>query len=101
MPGSQRTLKPFMRLYRASMSCSVELRACPRCSAPVMFGGGMTIEKQGFFDERSGVAAFSSIQNFAHLSSTVAGSYVFSSVLSLISVFQTVFFGCKNNYPGL
>jgi hypothetical protein len=52
----------------------------------------MTIEKQGFFEERSGVAAFPSIQNLAHLSSTVVGSYVFSSVLSLMSAFQAIYF---------
>ena len=28
---------------RIRMSCSVLLSACPRCSAPVTFGGGMTI----------------------------------------------------------
>src|SRR3954454_3549639 len=34
-----------MRRQRISTSCSVLLRACPMCRAPVTLGGGMTMLK--------------------------------------------------------
>jgi hypothetical protein len=33
-----------MRFQRVKMSCTVLPSACPMCSEPVTFGGGMTIE---------------------------------------------------------
>ena len=44
VPGIHSVLKPCIRFMRIRMSCSVLFRACPRCSAPVTFGGGMTME---------------------------------------------------------
>ena len=43
VPGSQRALRPFIRAYRRSTSCSVMFSACPMWREPVTFGGGMTI----------------------------------------------------------
>ena len=44
MPGIQRTSKPCIRRQRIRMSWSVSLIAWPRCSAPVTFGGGITMQ---------------------------------------------------------
>ena len=44
-PGCHSTSRPRMRSKRTSMSCSVLLSACPICSEPVTFGGGMTMAK--------------------------------------------------------
>ena len=46
-PGSHRTSKPDIRFQRTITSWSVFVNACPMCSDPVTFGGGMTIEKGG------------------------------------------------------
>ena len=43
VPGCQSTSRPRMRSKRHRMSCSVLLSACPMCSEPVTFGGGMTM----------------------------------------------------------
>jgi hypothetical protein len=42
-PGNQSARRPFMRAQRTMTSCSVTNMACPMCSAPVTFGGGMLI----------------------------------------------------------
>ena len=46
---------PRMRSKRTSTSCSVLLSACPICSEPVTFGGGMTMAK-GLAPRRRGRA---------------------------------------------
>ena len=43
VPMIQRVLKPRMRARRMQASWMVSFRACPMCSTPVMFGGGMTM----------------------------------------------------------
>ena len=43
VPGIQSVLQPCMRCKRMRMSWSVLLSAWPMCSAPVTFGGGMTM----------------------------------------------------------
>ena len=48
VPGIQRALNPCIRFHRVSTSWRVLLSACPMCSAPVTFGGGMTIVYGGF-----------------------------------------------------
>ena len=53
VPGSQRVLWPCIRCQRTSRSWMVTVRACPMCSEPVMFGGGMTMEKAGASDASS------------------------------------------------
>src|SRR6266480_4720625 len=57
----------------------VLLSTCPSVSMPVIFGGGITIEKAGF-DER-GLAWKSqfSIQRRYHFGSTLFGSYLLES----------------------
>ena len=44
VPGIHSVLKPCIRFRRIRMSCSVLFSAWPRCSAPVTFGGGMTMQ---------------------------------------------------------
>ena len=44
----QGVVRPCIRRHRMSTSWSVLLSACPMCSAPVTFGGGMTMVN-GFF----------------------------------------------------
>ena len=43
MPGTHKASRPCMRRQRMRMSCSVLFKAWPMCSAPVTFGGGITI----------------------------------------------------------
>ncbi len=47
VPGIQRVSYPCIRRHRMRISCSVLFSACPRWSAPVTFGGGMTIAYGG------------------------------------------------------
>jgi hypothetical protein len=42
-PGSHSVGRPRIRAFLAMMSCSVTNIACPMCSAPVTFGGGIAI----------------------------------------------------------
>ena len=42
VPSTQRVGCPCMRARRMQASWMVSFRACPMCSMPVMFGGGMT-----------------------------------------------------------
>ena len=44
VPGIQSTSYPCIRRQRIKMSWSVLFSAWPRCSAPVTFGGGMTMQ---------------------------------------------------------
>jgi len=44
-PGSHRASYPFILLNLTKTSCSVRFRACPICSCPVTFGGGITMVK--------------------------------------------------------
>ena len=53
VPGCHSTSLPRMRSKRASMSCSVLLRAWPICRRPVTLGGGMTMQN----GSASGLAA--------------------------------------------
>ena len=53
VPGCHSTSRPRMRSKRQRMSCSVLLSACPMCSEPVTFGGGITMVK-GAASLRSG-----------------------------------------------
>mmetsp|Transcript_8051 Transcript_8051/g.30171 ORF Transcript_8051/g.30171 Transcript_8051/m.30171 type:complete len:227 (+) Transcript_8051:2536-3216(+) len=43
-PGSHRVGRPRMRATRAMTSCRVTNMACPMCSAPVTFGGGIAMQ---------------------------------------------------------
>ena len=45
VPRTQSVLRPCIRRMRASASCIAPLSACPMCSAPVTFGGGIATEK--------------------------------------------------------
>ena len=53
VPGSQRQLKPLIRFHRMSTSWMDAVRACPRCSEPVMFGGGRTMQKGSLGEDPS------------------------------------------------
>src|SRR5947208_7784398 len=64
-----------MRFQRTMMSCSVLTRACPMCSRPVTFGGGMTMENFGRSRSRSGVKNSPFSQNWYQLCSMFFGSY--------------------------
>src|SRR6266487_5963681 len=68
-----------MRARRARISWIVLFNTWPSVKTPVIFGGGITIEKAGF-DER-GLASKSrfSIQRAYHFGSTDFGSYVLGS----------------------
>jgi hypothetical protein len=41
VPGTHSVSKPCMRRWRTQMSWIVLLSACPMCSTPVTFGGGI------------------------------------------------------------
>ena len=43
VPGCQRASYPCILLKRMRISCMVSSRACPMCSCPVTFGGGITM----------------------------------------------------------
>jgi hypothetical protein len=47
VPGSHSALYPCMRRQRTSASCTTYI-ACPMCSDPVTFGGGIAIENGVF-----------------------------------------------------
>ena len=47
VPGSHSVLRPRIRALRVITSCSVTNIACPMCSAPVTFGGGIGITNGG------------------------------------------------------
>mmetsp|Transcript_7366 Transcript_7366/g.27759 ORF Transcript_7366/g.27759 Transcript_7366/m.27759 type:complete len:208 (+) Transcript_7366:2796-3419(+) len=52
--------------------------ACPMCSAPVMFGGGITMTNFGFVEPISGLKNPSSSHHSYHACSTFLGSYDFA-----------------------
>src|ERR1700724_1936212 len=79
MPGSHKTSRPSIRARRARMSWIVLLSTWPSVSIPVMFGGGMTIEKAAFDEFGSALKSQLSIQRAYHFGSTLTGSYVFES----------------------
>src|ERR1700730_18568947 len=68
-----------MRARRARISWMVLFRTWPRVRTPVMFGGGMTMEKGGFADFAFASKSRLSIQRAYHFGSTLFGSYVFES----------------------
>ena len=74
MPGIQTVLNPRMRWTRTRMSCRVVLIAWPRCSAPVTFGGGMTMLYGSPDLAGSAAKHFSSSQTRVASASTAAGS---------------------------
>ncbi len=45
VPRIQSALRPRIRFIRTSASCIEPFSACPICSAPVTFGGGIATEK--------------------------------------------------------
>ncbi len=45
VPRIQSVLRPRIRFIRTSASCIEPFSACPMCSAPVTFGGGIATEK--------------------------------------------------------
>ena len=54
VPRIHIALRPRIRLIRISASWIAPFSACPMCSAPVTFGGGIAIEKLSSGDPSAG-----------------------------------------------
>src|SRR5699024_799702 len=72
-----------MRFMRVIISCSVVSQAWPRCSFPVTFGGGMTMENGSLLLVTSDLNK-PALTQFSYLpSSTSAGLYFFGISISI------------------
>ncbi len=91
-------LNPHSRLYRTRISCMVLSMACPMCSLPVTFGGGITIEKLCFPSSIFPAKYLFCSHTEYQCSSTCFGSYTLDRFLlsSIVSApFQSCFRFCN------